>query len=172
MKPSQLIVLFGLVCFLTLTLSCGGDGSVSTVQAQTPTYSDSNVSGTYNMNFAGVTAGGAPLTGTGSFTADGNGNITAGTYTTKVIPINPYPGPGQFEICTGSLTGTYGISSEAIPFGTGTGTATLAVTPNSNSTATCPTASLTLSLSASTSGNTIGFSEADSTQSVAGVAVK
>ena len=159
MKNFRAIAALGLLCVLPLAGACGGEGgAVQTVQAQGATYSDSNMSGTYNLELAGVSTSGAPVSGSGSITANGSGQISSGSYSIAV---------SGFPTCSGSLSGSYTVSSS------GSGTATLSATPNSTSMANgCPTATLSLSLAASASGNTIGFSEADSTEIAAGVAVK
>ncbi len=153
----------GLLVLLSLAflISCGGGagGGVTTGQAQTPTYSDANLSGTYNLEFAGSdSVSGLPVSGSGSFSASGSGQFTSGSYSISER--------GSLT-CMGSLSGTYSISS------TGSGTATLSAVPNASSASSgCPSRTLNFSLAASTDGNVAGFSEADDTQFAAGVAVK
>jgi len=141
--------------------SCGGGagGSATTSQAQTPTYSEANISGTYNLEFAGSdSASGLPVSGFGSFTSNGSGQFTSGSYSISER--------GSLT-CTGSLSGTYSIS------GSGFGTASLSAVPSASSASSgCPTRTMAFTLSASANGNTVGFSEGDTTQFVAGVGVK
>lgn len=149
----------GLLSLLFIMPGCGGgNGSVQTVQAQIPPYSDANLTGTYNLELAGSSTSAQALAGSGSITANGSGQITSGSYSIAV--------PG-FVTCNGSLSGTYSVTSS------GSGTASLSASPDSASMGNgCPTATLSLALAVSASGNTVAFSENDSTQVDAGVAVK
>ncbi len=96
----------------------GGGGSVispNPVSAQTG-YSNASVSGTYSL----MLAHGSQGTGTGSFSADGNGNITNGTMTVVVGPATS---------CSVTFTGSYVLNSNA------SGTANFNATETSGSTA-------------------------------------
>jgi hypothetical protein len=162
MRILRIVALCAFLCSLTVIASCSGNGAgggvVTSGQAQTPTYSDSNVSGTYNLVLAGASASGSSISGSGSITANGSGQITSGSY---AIVVN------QTATCAGSLAGSYNVNSN------GAGSATLTPAPNAASAANgCPSAPLSLSLAVSASGSTIGFSESDSTQIAAGLAVK
>ena len=87
---------------LALLTSCGSSGSTSIippVQAQSG-YSNASITGTYSAIFiTGATGANA----VGSFIADGNGHITSGTLVFSDIN----------STCTGTLTGTYSLSSSA-----------------------------------------------------------
>jgi hypothetical protein len=104
-----LFVFVATVAFALLT-SCGSSGAGSTsivppVQAQSG-YTNASVSGTYAFSDHGLI---------GTFTADGNGNITSGT-------INSYYS-GLPTPCTATVKGTYSVQSS------GAGTATWTITP-------------------------------------------
>jgi hypothetical protein len=86
--------------------------SVPPVYAQTG-YSNTSITGTYSI----LLSVGAQGTAAGSFKADGNGNITAGTL--KIVNYS--------STCTVGFTGTYSLSSDA------SGTASLTSTLSSGS---------------------------------------
>lgn len=161
MKFQRLIPLLGALCLLVVLPSCGGSGgggAVATVQAQSPTYSMANFDGTYNLELAGVSGSGAPASGFGSIVANGSGQITSGSYSITANAITT---------CSGALSGSYSVGSN------GSGTATIAATPDSTSVNNgCPNATLSFTLAVSASGNTVAFSESDTTEIGLGMAVK
>jgi hypothetical protein len=124
---------------LVLLLSgCGSSGSSSSssslpvVSAQT-TYSNASVTGTYSV----VLEEGYTESLIGSFKADGNGNITAGTFTDN---------QGAGSLCSVTASGTYSLGSSA------SGTATITF----NSTGNCiPTRALNFNLQAGAQGNSL-----------------
>ncbi len=114
---------------LAFSVGCGGSGGpVSSiinpppVQAQTFTYSNAAMNGTYSL----ALIRGEVESDYGSFKADGNGNITAGSLTITES--------GTGVMCTLTFTGTYTIKSDA------TGTASVTLAPSAG--AGCPESSL------------------------------
>lgn len=158
------LFLVAVLAFLAGLVACsGGSGAptatiVPPVQAQSG-YSNADVTGNYNFELAGasVQLNGAAA-GSGTLVANGSGQFTSGTYSIAV--------PG-YLMCSGSLSGTYSIPNS------GLGTATLSATPDSTSIANgCQSATLKFSLAPSVNANTIAFSENDTVEVAAGVALK
>jgi hypothetical protein len=114
-------------------------------------FSNANLNGTYNFVFGGIYSlnPGAYTSGSGTFTANGAGQITSGSYTMSEI--------GFVTPCSGALSGSYSVSSN------GTGSAALTAIANSASAADgCTTpAPLDFSLVVSASGETVGLGLAD-----------
>ena len=105
---------------LTFLIGCSGGNStslVTPVQAQTG-YSNASITGTYSV----IVTSANYQNYIGSITADGNGNITAGTLTNTDISTS------ATNVCNLSVTGTYSLQSNA------SGTATLAFSVASSST--------------------------------------
>jgi hypothetical protein len=114
-------------------------------------FSNANLNGTYNFVFGGIYSlnSGAYTSGSGTFTANGAGQITSGTYTMS-----------EFDFltpCSGTLSGSYSVSSN------GTGSATLTAIASSASAANgCTTpAPLDFTLAVGASGKTVGLGLAE-----------
>jgi hypothetical protein len=106
------LVVTGLLVVAALAL-CAGTGSSKPGSFG---FSLRSFSGTYAASFQGGVAG------TGTLTADGAGNVTAGTETVN----------DGTNICVGTLTGTYTVNSS------GTGTLTIIFTTTSTVAGLCP----------------------------------
>lgn len=95
---------------LVFLASCSGGSSVGSNNivppVQASSYSNASFMGMYSAMFLGPGEGANAI---GSFSADGNGHITAGAITFSDIG----------STCTGTFTGTYSVQSNA------TGTASL-----------------------------------------------
>jgi hypothetical protein len=114
-------------------------------------FSNANLNGTYNFVFGGIYSlnSGAYTSGSGTFTANGAGQITSGTYTMS-----------EFDFltpCSGTLSGSYSVSSN------GTGSATLTAIASSASAANgCTTpVPLDFTLAVGASGETVGLGLAE-----------
>lgn len=158
------LFLVAILAFLAGLVACsGGSGAptatiVPPVQAQSG-YSNADVTGNYNFELAGasIQINGAAV-GHGTLDANGSGSFTSGTYAISV--------PGM-QTCSGTLAGSYTIPTS------GLGTATLTATPDATSISNgCQIATLSFSLAPSLNGNTIAFSENDTYEATAGVALK
>jgi hypothetical protein len=96
-------VAFASLSLLFLASCSSGLGSISnsvTPPVQAATYSNASIIGTYSAMFLGSGNGANAI---GSFSADGNGHITAGAIVFSDIS----------STCTGTFTGTYSIQSNA-----------------------------------------------------------
>jgi hypothetical protein len=114
-------------------------------------FSNANLNGTYNFVFGGIYSlnSGAYTSGSGTFTANGAGQITSGTYTMSEFDfVTP---------CSGTLSGSYSVSSN------GTGSATLTAIASSASAANgCTTpVPLDFTLAVGASGETVGLGLAE-----------
>lgn len=110
-----IVCLLGTIGLISLAGCSGGGGSIvspSPVSAQTG-YSNASISGTYSL----LLSVGSQGAGIGSFSADGNGKISAGTL--KIVNYS--------SSCTVGFTGTYNLASNA------SGTATVTATETSGS---------------------------------------
>jgi hypothetical protein len=154
------------ICLVLIT-SCGSSGSgstsvVTTVQAQSG-YSNASITGTYSLSLAtpygGLGGGIGSSEAIGSFTADGAGNISAGTLTERGV---------EPTACNSTFTGTYSLQSTA------SGTATLAVTSKLTSgPGTCNAkGTLLFSIYAGQSGGSLLFNESDGVLLFSGNAIK
>lgn len=123
--------MFALFCitFLTVLSGCsgangtngGGSSMIPPVQASTG-YTNANVAGSYAYSFI-LESGEQTLYGT--FTSDGNGNLTSG-----IMNVAHYTGGAVPTPCAYTFTGTYNIQSD------GSGTSTW--TPVASTTSPCP----------------------------------
>lgn len=101
------------LCVAVATLSgCGsssgsGSSTFNPPPVQAASYSNASVSGTYAVNLTDGDANGI-YTSMGTFSADGNGNLSSGALTEYTIGGS----------CTVTFTGTYAIQGD----GSGTGT--------------------------------------------------
>lgn len=144
---------------LALIASCGSSGSGSTsviapVSAAT-SYSNASIIGTYSVNLSNGNA----ETLIGSFTADGNGNITSGSLAENT-------GAGPAYNCTLTITGTYSIQNTA----SGTATITspgLIGCPNGGNS----TSAVTFNIQAGQQGQSILFAGSGNSM-YAGTAIK
>lgn len=158
LDKDQITTLMLLVGALVCPAACGGGSSPGIVQAQTPMYSDSNINGTYNFVSSSVSlVNNVVVSNSGSFTANGAGQITTGSYATVT--------PGLS--CTGSLSGSYSVNSN------GSGSETLTITPDAGSMAAgCGSGVAHFLLAVAVSGDTVAFSDSDNSGALVGVAVK
>jgi hypothetical protein len=105
----KFLAIFLLLSTAALTGCSAGSGPGSILNpppVQAATYSNASVVGTYAFNFTQVGFGATStniLTSTGTFIADGNGNITSGAVTERAGGAS----------CTESVTGTYTVQSDA-----------------------------------------------------------
>src|ERR1700728_2815792 len=79
---NRLVLLVAIIVpALALLVGCGGNGSSVTNPVAPPSggFSKSNLNGTYVFSVSGIDANGAPYAVVGTFTANGNGGISAGT---------------------------------------------------------------------------------------------
>jgi hypothetical protein len=110
------LLLSGVLVLAGFTVACSG-GSIAPAPPPTGGFTNSNLKGSYTFSMSGADAGGGPSVGApvsriGSFTADGNGAITAGLYDVNES--------GSVNTIT-LLPSTYSIQSN------GQGTLTLAI---------------------------------------------
>lgn len=110
MKPRS----FGLIFLLSFLAASSGaavpSSSAADRAAPAPSFSVMSLRGGYGFSISGIAAS-AAAAGAGVFTADGNGNITAGQLTIDVNGVS----------CHSTLTGTFSINAD------GSGTLTLVV---------------------------------------------
>ena len=155
--------LFVAVASVVLIAGCSTNTGRSTsvippVQAQS-TYSIASLTGTYSMLVAAPenqpnTIGYTEALGT--FTADGAGNITAGSITER-----------SAITCSYTFTGTYTLQSNA------SGTAVLNVKGAAGNSASCrPNGTLNFVMIAGLQGTQVLFNETDANALLAGVAIK
>ena len=89
------IALFLTLCFAAFASACGGGGSTPTPPPPTGNFSNASLKGQYAFFMSGTNVStGSFFARIGSFTADGNGNITAGIEDVDVtgpetIPLSP-----------------------------------------------------------------------------------
>ena len=152
---------FALVLSLTTAALTGcGSSSSSSGSIFTPppvqaaTYSNASITGTYAVNFTMGDSNGI-FTSSGTFTADGNGNISSGTLTEYSLGGN----------CTTTFTGTYTIQSD------GSGTASAITTPGGASPCTAST-TLQLVAQAAQQGQQLLLTESDGNAIATGIAAK
>lgn len=106
-----------LILLCLMLAECGGRGSTPTVSAQSPTYSEASLNGSYAFSVVGDWTQGQAFNGIGTIVFNGSGAITGGSLTELVFTTGPS--------CPATLTGTYSISSS------GSGTAQITATPDS-----------------------------------------
>lgn len=108
---------FLLMCLaISVIISCGGGGQ-SSVSAQSPNYSNASLNGSYAFSVVGDWAQGQGFNGIGTIVFNGAGAVTGGSLTELVFTSGPS--------CTGTLAGTYSVSSS------GSGTAQITVSLSS-----------------------------------------
>lgn len=161
------LVAFATMIGLVLIAGCGTSGSsisvVPPVQAQSYTYSNSSISGTYSIVLAnpfGNPVGMGFSQSIGTFTADGSGNISAGTITERQA--------GNDNVCSLALTGTYSIQSNA----SGTITLNTKSTLVSGSGSCRPNGAITFNVFTGQQGAALLFNETDTNSMLSGSAVK
>ncbi len=150
--------------FLLSSCSHGSTGTsiIPPVQAQAG-YSNSSISGTYSIVLASPYNNPDGLGYTesiGSFSADGNGNITSGSLTEREA--------GDTTVCAIAITGTYSLQSSAA----GTASVTTKSTLTSGTGPCRPNRSIAFAIAAGQQGATLLFAETDSTALLSGTAVK
>jgi hypothetical protein len=176
MRIKAEVVLISTIVFLA---GCGSkNNSIATVNAQA-NYATASLDGTYSINLSGITsaAGINPtnstgITGTsielssfiGSFSADGNGNISSGTLTEFGANANAVYG------CSVTFTGKYEIEANA----SGAATITVASTgANGSSGANCTwSGPVQFMLQAGMYGESLHLAEADGKGLITGMATK
>ena len=115
---SHRLLLAGALILLSGTVACGTGGGVTLPNPQ-GNFSSASLNGSYVYEIHGFDTAGNPYRQVGVFTADGNGNITAGS------------DDSSFAAVGASVTGTYKIGKDGtgqIGINTSLGPITLAVT--------------------------------------------
>jgi hypothetical protein len=115
MRNVPATVVFVLLLALCGCSTNGSSGAIQTVSAQTTTYTNSSVSGTYVLEMPDFQSD-----ATGQITADGNGNLSGGSLNYYVE--TGITAPFTWTSCTQSISGTYNIQSN------GNGTLSMALT--------------------------------------------
>jgi hypothetical protein len=82
--PGRLALSLAL-CFATFAAACGGGGSTPTPPPPTGNFSNASLKGQYAFYMSGTNASTGFFARIGSFTADGNGNITTGLEDVDVV---------------------------------------------------------------------------------------
>lgn len=104
-SPYHCLVLFSSLLLISFAaVGCGGGSS--NVFRLGPGSNNAILKGQYAFAYSGESNGGGFVTAAGSFTADGNGNISAGTIDIVIFATNP---AGH---STANFTGTYAIGSD------------------------------------------------------------
>jgi hypothetical protein len=103
-----MLLLFGLSTLLFLG-ACGNSGTTQAVPPPSGGFSKSNLNGTYVFSVSGIDFVGAPFAMVGTFTANGNGGISGGTFDINDQDITVFPSPIADAAISGSSTYTLGV---------------------------------------------------------------
>jgi len=119
-----MLLLLGLSTLLFLG-ACGNGGITHAVPPPSGGFSKSNLNGTYVFSVSGIDVVGAPFAMVGTFTANGSGGITGGTFDLNDQNTSAFPTPIADAAISGSSTYTLGVDGRGranlittTPFGT------------------------------------------------------
>jgi hypothetical protein len=119
-----MLLLLGLSTLLFLG-ACGNGGITHAVPPPSGGFSKSNLNGTYVFSVSGIDFVGAPFAMVGTFTANGGGGITGGTFDINDQNTAAFPSPIADAAISGSSTYTLGVDGRGqanlittTPFGT------------------------------------------------------